>query len=1583
MKKKLIISFLLMCIIIVALIAIITKQEENPNKLEFVNYPNFTVTANSEHNNLVDVDTSFDLMADEETTLELVESSFSITPKVEYEITEIRKDYYSLTLKEELEANTIYNIEYKTNEAPYKWSFQTEKKFNVASFYPGESEYVMPSTVLEMDFTYIPDDNIEEYFYISPSVEGTFTFDERRIRFTPNEKLALATTYEVTLLDGYGNKENDEKTKKQSFKFSTTVSEKLGNLKGIEILRFIDKKYTFGENQDIYITYYSPYEYTPQRYKVAIYQYRNSEDYINDVKQKEEYGDYPQLKPVDLSRLDKISEQSILESEVIQDYWLKAIPIETNLAEGYYALVITENGIDYYIPLQINNMIAVAEYFDDMLIVWVNDLKTGEPLSNAKIKIDNVEMGVTNKDGYCFAKGIELPEDKNLEMQIYAQDRTTIYDIINSHSYNWYTSDEEFNNTYIKFDRYTFKEGEMLNAWGFVKDRKDRVYKECTLIVKSLDTDVIFEEKTVTLDDYGTFESSFDLSNYTSGYYYIVVYVNGKPTGGSSFEIKDYETNSYDITLELDKKNVRAGEEITCLVNAKLFDGTPLVNSKFNVSIQINNSETKKEITTDENGNAYVKIDTNVNYNYHNNIYGGISIIPNGIEDQRGTYASFIIYPNEESFNINATYKYDTNDYNFIIETYKNDFSDMENVKQGEFTNRSGKITVSKYRKNKVVTSTYYDENTKTMKENYKIEKVFEGTEDLYFTTNAGKATLNYPSPYANIDEGIIEFSSYIYSDIDSKNIYYRWPYVYGYYENENVDILMKNYSLKYDQNAHECKVGQNVLLEITTEDDEVLETEPYVLYIIKSAKGTEVIATKGNKYNLNFKNEYGADICIEGFVFDGTCIRKLGSYYYDTEIRYSVSSDELKIDIDVELDKSQYKPGENAKIKVTTKVDGKPVKAAVNLSAVNKEYLAANAQYTNIISALHNYYNFYIKAETYTHTILSDSFGGGGGGGDGDVRSKFATTAFFETIYTDENGVATYEVVLPDNITTWSVNVQATTKDYRAAQTNEDIVVTLPFFTTAVMNEKYLVDEVPSISIRSNGTHVNIGDTVIYDIKITDKNNNLVNITKESKVGQYAKVSLGKLEEGIYKIFVRATSGEKTDAFEKEIEVVKTFQETTNTIQYNLIKNREINVEKGSGIIYLYNSDIEKIFDDLYELSTLPKIRNDQKVISYMADNILRDLENVNKPINKPYIIKYNGIALIDDVSSPNALLTAKIASTGFIDSSDEYCKKYFESIIKDESKDLREKLYCYWGLAALKQPVLNELISIESELTEEDKYEKAILSLAYADIGDYTKAGAIFDELVVTIDTENNEIYEYVTMLAFKLNKQDREKLYAHYLTLDRETEFSNFVKLFRIQNEIQNNVNDAYAVFEVNGEEKKIEIKGVKLETLGFTYKDKVILKDKSENIVSRFRKTEEINEKDVPKINAMSKTYTVNGRTTNEFSVGDTVTVTIRLDYNELAKENMPYLYTVEDVLPNCMKFAEQDEYSYGHLKVNTPTRRDGQRLYFYVHKCDYAEQYISYTAIVTAEGEFVSDGVILKNVENEIIDYYKGENISVK
>lgn len=71
-----------------------------------------------------------------------------------------------------------------------------------------------------------------------------------------------------------------------------------------------------------------------------------------------------------------------------------------------------------------------------------------------------------------------------------------------------------------------------------------------------------------------------------------------------------------------------------------------------------------------------------------------------------------------------------------------------------------------------------------------------------------------------------------------------------------------------------------------------------------------------------------------------------------------------------------------------------------------------------------------------------------GGGGGDGgmgiDLRSEFPDIAFWRAdLISDAEGVITFTVDLPDNLTTWRLTAKAVTKDTRVGNATYDVVAT------------------------------------------------------------------------------------------------------------------------------------------------------------------------------------------------------------------------------------------------------------------------------------------------------------------------------------------------------------------------------------------------------------------------------------------------------------------------------------------------------------------------------------------------------------
>lgn len=1568
MKKKIFISLVAIICVTLAIFLFIKFNDGNVEIIpdEDVKYPVFQVTASNEENNLVSIDTSFRLLANEETSKELVEASFSISPNVEYEIEEIRKDYYALVLKEELKPNSIYNIEYKTNEAPYKWSFQTEKIFDVSNFYPSDERYVSVRSVIEMDFSYIPNDDIKDYFLITPNVDGTFEYDDRRIRFTPKKNFEYATTYSITVKAGFGNRENDEKLLEKNYTIKTLAFEDYSYKS--TYIDFIDKEYVYQENKPIYLKMYSN---DIKNYDITVYKYNDDKLFVKDMKEKKEYGVESVLKKVDTTSLVKVWEEKVNNDDVINYSWKYALPLKANLEEGYYMILVKANNVEYYLPLQINNIVTLTEYVDNNLLIWVNDLSKNAPVVNAEIKIDDTKIGYTNENGYLFINDIDIKPNCYLVEEIITNSSVKVlYDIVyNSNNKN---TVDEYINVYTRIDRKTFKPGEKINIWGFVKDRKNRDFKDAVLKVTPIWSDTVIEEMTVSLDEFKTFETTFDIENYTSGYYDICVYVNGKFQASDTFEVKEYDTNSYDIKVELDKNCVRGGENITCTVSASLFDGTPLADADFVYELNYDNIERK--IKLDENGKCVFEIDTNhEEHLYTTAFYGNVSVRAKGIEDQDSVEKYFTIYPNDESFTFEHKFNKADNTITFNIDTFLYDFSDMADVKAGTPTDRIGYIVIEKYKYEKEIISSYYDEDTKTTQYEYRTKSVFDAKETINYTTTNGKGNVTYQYPYSDASEGYVSYKIFLLSSNDNKII--RMQFAYGAYPDEEAnntsDILMANYILKSSQEYYNYKVDDNIVLEVQKLNGDITEV-PYILYVIKSSDGIEVISTRDTIYKLKFDKKYGANLVVTGYVFDGVAIRELGDYDYNYGYEYSLSKDELKVDLTISCDKSEYKPGEKAIIKVLTKIDNKPVKSVVNLSAVNKEYLAANENSTNALMSLYNNYYFNYDIKNITQTIISNTFEGGGGGGGDEIRSNFATTAFFETIYTNDNGEAELEVQLPDNVTTWNVSAVATVKDYRAINIDEEIKVSLPFFVTAVMNEKYLTGETPSISLRCNGNEAKAGEAVEYAIEILSPNGEKSELESTSEIGKYGNISLGTLASGTYEITIKATSNGKSDAIKKSIEVVDTFQETIVTTELELKQDEAINVSKGIGTIYFSNESINNICEDLFYLVHMPKVRSDQRAISYLAENILRKLSNEKTVAKKNSDIDtQNGIRLLS-TSNPDVLLSAKIASTGYF-KNDAELVDYFESIAFDESLDIRERLYAYWGLSAMKEPVLKDLKEIEKDLdVENDKYEYLMLALSYADIGDYTSANKLYKMFdAFTVDC-TSEMFEYITMLSFKLNDVNREKVYGEYIKLKRESEYSNFVKLFRIQNEILNSVKDGNVVIELNGEEKKIEINNVGIVKLDVKYSDVAIIKSFTDNVKAKYRRNELIKNGQVNGI--VSKTYSISGKDIEDIRSGDIVTVRIEIDYSKLDSENAAYI--VEDVLPNSMKITDKYKYYLSEKVVEKPYRKDGQKLYFYV----YNNQYIEYDVVVTADGEYISDGVILKNVNDEIVDYLMSTSI---
>jgi hypothetical protein len=206
--------------------------------------------------------------------------------------------------------------------------------------------------------------------------------------------------------------------------------------------------------------------------------------------------------------------------------------------------------------------------------------------------------------------------------------------------------------------------------------------------------------------------------------------------------------------------------------------------------------------------------------------------------------------------------------------------------------------------------------------------------------------------------------------------------------------------------------------------------------------------------------------------------------------VQLNVEADALALNIAVTAESSgSPAPGETITYRVTTTdADGNPVSAELGAALTDRAALTLAAPNSRDIFSL-----FYgdaalgvstsspltLNTALTTQTILETIKGGGGGFGEGgifDIRETFIDTAYWNArITTDASGQAEFTVTLPDNLTTWQLDVRgvATLSSGRfiVGSTTERVVSTLPVFVRPITPRFLTTGDQPVLAALVNNT--------------------------------------------------------------------------------------------------------------------------------------------------------------------------------------------------------------------------------------------------------------------------------------------------------------------------------------------------------------------------------------------------------------------------------------------------------------------------------------------------------------------------------
>ena len=1318
-------------------------------------------------------------------------------------------------------------------------------------------------------------------------------------------------------------------------------------------------------------------------------------------------------------------------------YYYDEIAIDSSLAikeEGYYLSILNINGTLSATLFEVNESTATCSTLADNNFMILYKGKNGQN-NSVDVYINSEKLGTTAEDGILYIENFrDIIRNLNKEIN-YIEFKTGNVDLIcdiSNQVYSEYegenslTSLNRFNNGYLYIDRNYYKVGETIHFWGYAKNRKANVESATLKIVSNYDDTLA--EIPLRLSEVGTFEAEYTISDVNKeSYISAALYIGDKQIQSRYIEIRDYELKQYDIEISQESRKYIDGDTGVINISAATYDGTPLSNLDFSYKIDNwyyggNAKEQSDTVKTDESGNATIRIPLVLNKREANILPETIRVtILNSYIDGEQEDVFFTVYPYKHYAEGNVRFVVDDNKYYINLKEY---LSLDENTP----ANDNIKIVAKAFKTVRTVTGTKYNKYTKEMEDIVEYNEVAESSYDKTFTINMKNGEGSYELPNYKEDHNCYyRFYAYLITDTGKElalsyngQIYsYSYKTLYSNTQYEEVEYVspvineLLTYTLRYETN-NDLRVGDEVYFNL--QDDEGRRLNDYSMFefytLVVSADGNRIYKNKGERPHFTFTKEMGANVETYTILYDSlktyvpTSNNRIyysrymiDDYFWRPTSEIRLCDDELSLDIDISFDKEVYEPKDVAEITIKVTDKGQGVKAGVNLSALDTAYIDANGKVSsNIISSLMN--SYYIASSNNGMRVVSKtarnsysaSFDAveesamatadfadneviGAGGGDGSsIRDDLRVTAFFESIVTDENGIAKVYIKLPDNITEWTIKAHAVSNDFKAKDTEKTIKVSKDFFVNVNHKDRYLVGEHFAFNIKSF-SKLYAGKDVTFKIEILDSNDNIVEQnTVNAKVADVLSYKLTNPIEtaDTYKIKITGTCDNAIDILIDEIEITESLLDATIREELALKIGDKLKIVSPKGYIYILNEDVAKILPTIFELSFLYNTeRNDTTLISNEANRIF---ENLLNGVEFDYSQKYSynadkNIFKVMKNSTDDARLALRMLAT---------------KTLKIDNTEVIEKIEVrlgdiagLWAKVNINRGSLKELREEKANLlknTSKYKTEDILyLALAFADIGSHEDAIELYNIVKDKIAEQNEVEFELKVILAIKLNLKEADELYEAYIKKDLLPENSDFVKLYYVQNEVSKNCKKGALTLRINGIDEEVEIGNVGLTRKLISRKDTIEVVSMSDNLSFMIEQYKPVDFSSISKNNyIISKTYS-----NPNAKEGDIVEVNIKIDNKKLYNDGYEYGYKLEDAIPNNMTFVE---YLYGQSGSGYLRKQDGQKLtigmwnpYDPKYNPSATTSTIKYKVRVTNSGEQYEPGTILVKYNNQIID----------
>jgi hypothetical protein len=761
----------------------------------------------------------------------------------------------------------------------------------------------------------------------------------------------------------------------------------------------------------------------------------------------------------------------------------------------------------------------------EQTLVWVNDLNTGKPLAGVPVMLyvspssDDpavaVATAVTDEQGVAVFN--DVPADNLYEMRLAVLDdgdhfglgmtawaegiSPYLFGVQNNFYPQQYTS-------YIYTDRAIYRPGQTVYFKGLTRSKEDTSYtlpevETVTVGAYDFSGNELFQQD-VPVNAYGSFNGSFVLADDTvlgDMYLYVNVPAAGKEypeTTSAYFSVAEYRVPEFVVEAVTSTPDVIAGDTVKVEVSSAYFFGGAVADASVRYSVMSNDAYFNYQ------GDGYYDFTdyealTSDNSNYRSEVTGGTAItdavgnvtleIPASLVS-RDVSARFIIeatISDSTGFPVSARVEAVVHRGEFYIGARPASAVgavgepaavDIVTVNWDSSPHADQALRV------RVVERQWYsvreqDSSGATVVRS-EVREV-PVVDDERLTTNAdGKAAFLFtpekPGSYKVYVTGVDE------SGNEVRTATYLWVSGSGYanWQEEN----SKRITLVADKPGYE--IGDTAQILITSPFQGSVEAWVVVERgdILKYERVT--LESNSAVYELPITEDFAPNIFVSVFLVKGVDAAQPVADFRAGYVALNVdrSRKELTLTVQKNAEGATARPDDTVRYTITvTDYAGNPVRAEIGAHIVDLAVLSLVEDTTPTL--LDTFYGnqalsvatgsaLAINTDAITQEITDVFKGGGGGGGGGggilDVRSELLDTLYWNAILeTDVNGVASFDVALPDNLTTWRLTARAVNQavdgELLVGQTTDDLVSTKPIIVRPVTPRFFVVDDVVTLS--------------------------------------------------------------------------------------------------------------------------------------------------------------------------------------------------------------------------------------------------------------------------------------------------------------------------------------------------------------------------------------------------------------------------------------------------------------------------------------------------------------------------------------